>query len=77
MKTTFHCQTLMQKQRNKNNMYRYIKLSVLSALVFNSSVKMSGIDICFKSQHFIEHLCITIQFVWLGQEKKIPVFPLT
>ena len=39
--------------------------------------KMSGIDICFKSQHFIEHLCITIQFVWLGQEKKIPVFPLT
>ena len=39
MKTTFHCQTLMQKQRNKNNMYRYIKLSVLSALVFNSSVQ--------------------------------------
>ena len=32
--------------------------------------KMSGIDIRFKSQHFIEHLYIIIQFVWLGQEKK-------
>jgi len=38
---------------------------------------MSGIDIRFKSRHFIKHLFITIQFVWLGQEKKISVFPLT
>jgi len=30
---------------------------------------MSGIDIRFKSRHFIKHLFITIQFVWLGQEK--------
>lgn len=31
--------------------------------------KMNGIYIRFKSRHLIKHLFITIQFVWLGQEK--------